>query len=177
MFSDLRLCAGRFKKNKKKIEDVKLLGLEARGFGGYSGGRVRKKQNLWGGTQKTEILGGTKILVGMEKNYFLSMLPFVGRSPYSRGLLLLIGEETEQSVGERRGFLICKTVCADKCDCVTSFYQVFHYTSIYILRQLTLPCFRTFSNFTQGDRIPILRAFSYIIYNKKQYRYAHRYMI
>ena len=34
-------------------------------------------------------------------------------------------------------------------------YQVFHYTSIYSLRQLTLPCFRTFSNLTQGDRIPI----------------------
>ena len=34
-------------------------------------------------------------------------------------------------------------------------YQVFHYTSIYSLHQLTLPCFRTFSNLTQGDRIPI----------------------
>ena len=35
--------------------------------------------------------------------------------------------------------------------------------------------FRTFSNFTQGDRIPMqfLQAFCYIIYNKKQYRYAH----
>ena len=41
--------------------------------------------------KKTEILRGTKILVGMEKNYFLSMLPLVEGSPYSRGLLLLVG--------------------------------------------------------------------------------------
>ena len=34
-------------------------------------------------------------------------------------------------------------------------YQVFHCTSIYILRQLMVPCFRTFSNLTHGDRIPI----------------------
>ena len=27
----------------------------------------------------------------MEKNYFLSMLPLVGGSPYSRGLLLVVG--------------------------------------------------------------------------------------
>ena len=43
----------------------------------------------------------------MEKNYFLLMLSVVGGSPYSRGLSLL--GETEQSVGKRRGVLICKT--------------------------------------------------------------------
>ena len=42
--------------------------------------------------KKTEILGGYQNLsIGMEKNYFLSMLPLVGGSPYSRGLLLLVG--------------------------------------------------------------------------------------
>ena len=45
-------------------------------------GRVRKNRNS---------RGGTKILVGMEKNYFLSMLPLVGESSYSKGLLLLAG--------------------------------------------------------------------------------------
>ena len=33
---------------------------------------------------------------------------------------------------------------------MTPVYQVFHYTSIYILRQLTLPCHRTFSNLTHS---------------------------
>ena len=57
------------------------------------GGGVRKKTEPLGGgsTQKTEFLGGTKILVSMEKNYFLSMLPLVKRSPYSRELLPLVG--------------------------------------------------------------------------------------
>ena len=42
---------------------------------------------------------------------------------------------------------------------MTSIYQIFHYNSTYILRQ--------------WDRIyQFLQAFSYIIYNKKQYRYA-----
>ena len=61
MFSDLLLCADRF---KKKIEGVKLLGLRefghARWFGGYlgGGGGYVKKQMLWGVRKETEILGG-----------------------------------------------------------------------------------------------------------------------
>ena len=53
VFSDLLLCAGRL---KKKIEDVKVIGLKGSlaGLGGLEdilgGGGVRKKQNLWGGT-------------------------------------------------------------------------------------------------------------------------------
>ena len=78
--------------SKTRIEGVNFLGLRefgwARGFGRYSGG-VRKKTEPLGGYVKKQ--GGTKILVGMEKNYFLSMLPLVGRSPFSRGLLLLVG--------------------------------------------------------------------------------------
>ena len=55
-------------------------------------GRYVKNRTSGGGVRKkAEILGGTKILVGMEKNYFLSMLPLVGGSSYSRGLLLLVG--------------------------------------------------------------------------------------
>ena len=63
------------------------------------------------------------------------MLPLVGGSPYSRGLLLLVGSigdtygETEQSVGERRGFLICKTstIYADMCDsCLPSLSLYFN---------------------------------------------------
>ena len=70
------------------------------GLEDIQGGGGRKKTEPQGGYVKiTEILGGTKILVGMEKNYFLSMLPLVGDTYV----------ETEQSVGERRGFLICKT--------------------------------------------------------------------
>ena len=75
---------------------------------------VRKKtEPLGGGRKKTEILRGYQSISRHEKNYFLSMLPLVGGSPYSRGLLLLAGSrgygETEQSIGERRGFPICKT--------------------------------------------------------------------
>ena len=68
---------------KKKIEGVKHLGSLAR-LGGL-------KDILGVVHKKTEILRGTKILVGMEKNYFLSMLPLVEGSPYSSGLLLLEG--------------------------------------------------------------------------------------
>ena len=70
----------------------------------------------------------------MEKNYFLSMLPLVGGSPYSRGLLLLVLSivdtygETEQSVGERRGFLFVRLhLSADKCDsCLPSLSLYFN---------------------------------------------------
>ena len=90
---------------KKKIEGVKLLGLRefgsARGFGGYSGGGGHViKQNLWGVRKKREILEGYQNLSRHGKKYFLSMLPLVGDT-YG---------ETEQSVGEHRGFLICKTL-------------------------------------------------------------------
>ena len=71
----------------------------------WEGGGRKKNRTSGGVRKKTEILGGTKMLVGMEKNYFLSMLPLVGGSPYSRGLLPLVGSswdtygETDQSVG------------------------------------------------------------------------------
>ena len=53
---------------------------------------VRKKtEPLGGGRKKTEILRGYQNISRHGKNYFLSMLPLVGRSPYSRGLLLLAG--------------------------------------------------------------------------------------
>ena len=103
---------------KKKIEGVKLLGLRefrwAKGFVGYSGGGTLKKQNLWGGVRKkTEILGGYQNLSKHGKNYFLSMLPLVGGSPHSRGLLLLVGSRGylrgNRAIcrGTYRGFLIC----------------------------------------------------------------------
>ena len=66
----------------------------------------------------------------MEKNYFLSMLPLVGGSPYSRGLLLLVGsrgylrENRAVCIGERRGFLICKT--SPICRCLPSLSLYFN---------------------------------------------------
>ena len=93
-----------------------------------------KKQNLWGGdVKKTEILRGYQNISRHEKNYFLSMLPLVGGSPYSRGLLLLAGSrgygETEQSIGERRGFPICKTspICRQVWLLFTKFFTILQY--------------------------------------------------
>ena len=94
MFSDLLLCAG---VSKKKIEGVKLLGYRSLArLGGLEdilGGGLRKKTEPLGGyVRKLEILREYQnFSIGMEKNYFLSMLPLVGGSPYSRGLLLLVG--------------------------------------------------------------------------------------
>ena len=102
MFSDLLLCAGRFKKQDRKTSWDKESLARLGGLEDISGGGdgVRKKQNLWVlRKKKQKFKGGTKILVGMKKNYFLSMLPLVGDT-YG---------EAEQSVGERRGFLTCKT--------------------------------------------------------------------
>ena len=56
---------------------------------------------------------------------------------------------------KRCKLFLFKSAVLVRLDLSAPVYQVFHYTSIYILRQLTLPCFRTFSNLTQGDRIPI----------------------
>ena len=89
------------------------------------GGGVRKK---------TEILGGTKLLVGMEKNYFLSMLPLVGGSPYRRGILLLVGSmgylRGNRAIcrGTKGGFLFVRLhLSADKCDfCLPSLSLYFN---------------------------------------------------
>ena len=93
----------------------------------------------------------------MEKNYFLSMLPLVGGSFYSRGLLPLVGS---------RGCLqgnraICRGTWGVSYlqdftylpISVTPVYQVFHYTSIYILRQLTLPYFHSGRSNTNSFRL------------------------
>ena len=58
----------------------------------WGGGGYVKKQNLWGGYVKNRTSGGhvkNRNSRGVQKS--LSMLPLVGGSPYSRGLLLLVG--------------------------------------------------------------------------------------
>ena len=90
--------------SKKKIEGVKLNSWAKEVWLGYGvwrifWGWVRKKTEPLGVVRKkTQILGGTKILVGMEKNYFLSMLPLVGGSPYSRGLLVLVWSRGNRAI-------------------------------------------------------------------------------
>ena len=66
--------------------------------------------------------------------------------------------EPEQSVGERRGFLFERLhVSADKCDsCLPSLSLYFN---AYFAPTDALPCFRTFSNLTEEDRIPIPSGF------------------
>ena len=74
-------------------------------------GVLKKTEPLVGYVKKTEVLGGHQNLSRHGKNYFLSMLSLVGGSPYSRGLLLLVGSRGYLR-GNRaicRGFLICKT--------------------------------------------------------------------
>ena len=72
----------------------------------------------------------------------------------SHGAIFLATCNAILLLGDTNYFLF-KTAVLVRLDLSAPVYQGFHYTSIYILRQLTLPCFRTFSNLTQGDRIPI----------------------
>ena len=66
-----------------------------------------------------------------------------------------LGNLQRNSALKRCKLVFVKSSVLVRRDLSAPVYQVFHYTSIYILRQLTLPCFRTFSILTQGDRIPI----------------------
>ena len=66
-----------------------------------------------------------------------------------------LGNLQSNSALKRCILVLVKGAVLVRLDLSAPVYQVFHYTSIYSLRQLTLPCFRTFSNLTQRDQIPI----------------------
>ena len=91
------------------------------------------------------------------------MLPLVEGSPYCRGLLLLIGSRgylrgnvTEQCVGERGGFLICKTSPADKCDSCLPSHSL--YFNIYFA-PTDATMFQNIQQFHSGGSNPIPSGF------------------